>query len=65
MTDMESTTKKVALKIVSWWWVEQFANEKYPSIAKQFIAEAKEAWAEEMIRRMNSGVFYGSGEEQT
>lgn len=63
MINMESMTIKFALKTVSWDWLDDFANEKYSDIVKQFIAEAKEAWTEEMIKRMNSGVFYGSGEE--
>ena len=61
MNDMERFT----LKVVSWSWLDNFVNEKYPNIAKQFITEAKEAWKEEMIKRMNSCVSYGSREEQT
>lgn len=65
MTDMENITTEYALKVVSWDWLAGFAKGRIPDNAKQFIEEAKEAWVEEMIKRMNSGVFYGSAEEQT
>ena len=60
MSDMEVITREHALKIVSWDWLEDFAKGKIPDFAKQFIDEAKEAWVEEMIKRMNSRCFYGS-----
>ena len=67
MSNTERITREHALKVVSWDWLEDFAKVRIPDNAKQFLNEAKEAWTEEMLTRMNSGVFYGneSGEEQT
>ena len=59
MSDTERITTAYAQKIVSWEWLESFAKGRIPDNAEQFISEAKEAWVEEMIKRMNSGCFYG------
>ena len=59
MSETEKIISDYANKIVSWDWLEDFAKGSIPDNAKQFIEEAKEAWTEEMIKRMNSGLFYG------
>lgn len=60
MSEAERITREHAYKVVSWAWLEDFAKQRNLEIAKPFFDAAKEEWAKEMLKRMESGLFYGN-----